>query len=199
MTSGRDRSRTVALGVAIGTTLLLAVGAAVGAVPRLAEGGPAPAVVAGPTTSTAAIAIAESPAAAATVAVAAPAPAAPPPTEPLATTVPVPAPPPVTIPAPAPPPPAPVAPGVRIEASPAQLRAAISQLRQRVPLFSPTEAQLRAFAEAACALFDQGQTRSQVEAAVRQAVSYVEGASLAPADAAFAVELALGLRCPGYG
>ena len=74
----------------------------------------------------------------------------------------------------------------------------MAALSTRIPMFKPTEPQLRAFADAACAQFDQGQTKAQVESTVRQAVTYVQGASLSPADAEFAVRTVVGLRCPGY-
>ena len=78
------------------------------------------------------------------------------------------------------------------------MQTALSALSTRIPLFKPTEQQLRAFADAACAQFDQGQSKSQVESTVRQAVTYVQGASLSPADAEFAVRTVVALRCPGY-
>jgi hypothetical protein len=90
------------------------------------------------------------------------------------------------------------APGQRINPSSADMQTALSALSTRIPLFKPTEPQLRAFADAACAQFDQGQSKSQVEATVRQAVTYVQGASLSPADAEFAVRTVVALRCPGY-
>jgi hypothetical protein len=90
------------------------------------------------------------------------------------------------------------APGQRITPTSAQLQAAVAALHQRIPLFQPTEAQLRTFADAACASFDQGQNASQVSATVRQAVTYVQGASLTVADADFTVQTVVTLRCPGY-
>ena len=97
-----------------------------------------------------------------------------------------------------PPAPAKLAPGQRLNPTSAQVSAAMAQLHQRIPLFDPTEAQLRTFAEAVCTSFDQGQSLSQVQAAVQQAVSHVQGASLSATDAAFAVAIATELRCPGY-
>jgi hypothetical protein len=105
--------------------------------------------------------------------------------------------------APPPPPPAPPAPpklppGQRLAPSSAQVQAAIAQLHQRIPLFNPNEAQLRTFADAVCTSFDQGQSQAQVESTVRQAVSHIQGQSLSPADAAFAVSTVVQLRCPRY-
>jgi hypothetical protein len=74
----------------------------------------------------------------------------------------------------------------------------MATLHQRIPLFQPTESQLRTFADAACDSFDQGQTATQVSATVRQAVTYVQGASLSVADADFMVQTVVALRCPGY-
>ncbi len=90
------------------------------------------------------------------------------------------------------------APGQRINPSSAQLQAAITTLSQRIPLFKPNESQLRTFADAACTSFDQGQTFPQVSSTIRQAVTYVQGASISSADADFAVRTVVSLRCPGY-
>ena len=90
------------------------------------------------------------------------------------------------------------APGQRINPTSAQVQAAITTLSQRIPLFKPTESQLRTFADAACTSFDQGQSKAQVESTVRQAVTYVQGATLSAADAEFAVKTVVSLRCPGY-
>ncbi|HEX2046867.1 MAG TPA: hypothetical protein VHF27_03825 [Acidimicrobiales bacterium] len=106
---------------------------------------------------------------------------------------------PAAAPAPAPAPAAPAAKsGQRVNPTPAQVQAAITTLHQRIPLFEPNEAQLRTFAEAACAQFDQGQTHAQVVETVRKAVTYIQGASLSAPDADFAVRTVLQLRCPGY-
>lgn len=90
------------------------------------------------------------------------------------------------------------APGQRINPSSAEVQTAIATLSTRIPMFKPNEAQLRTFADAACTSFDQGQTKAQVESTVRQAVTYVQGASLSAADAEFAVRTVVALRCPGY-
>lgn len=90
------------------------------------------------------------------------------------------------------------APGQRINPSSADVQTAIATLSTRIPMFKPNESQLRTFADAACTSFDQGQTKAQVEATVRQAVTYVQGASLSAADAEFAVRTVVTLRCPGY-
>ena len=97
-----------------------------------------------------------------------------------------------------PPAPAKPAPGQRVAYTAAGVQAAITSLHQRIPLFSPTDPQLRTFADAVCTSFDQGQTMAQVQATVRQAVTHVQGASLSPADADFAVRTVAQLRCPGY-
>jgi len=87
--------------------------------------------------------------------------------------------------------------GQRVNPSSAEVQAAINALHQRIPLFQPTEQQLRTFAEAVCASFDQGQTQAQVQSTVQDAVSRIEGASLSAADADFAVRTVVALRCPG--
>ena len=88
--------------------------------------------------------------------------------------------------------------GQRVNPTSAQVRAAITTIHQRIPLFEPNEAQLRTFADAACAQFDQGQTHAQVVENFRKAVTYIQGASLSAADADFAVRTVVQLRCPGY-
>jgi len=90
------------------------------------------------------------------------------------------------------------APGQRISPTSVQVQGAISTLTQRIPLFKPNESQLRTFADAACTSFDQGQTFKQVSSTIRQAVTYVQGASISPADADLAARTVVTLRCPGY-
>lgn len=212
--------RVALMGGTVAATLSVAVGVALGAVPKLtAAPAPASTVHASeaaltaptpdavpaeiPTTTTAPAAAAEAPppVAAAGAPAGTPAAAATPPTTARAATKPAPSPtvttaaPAATAAAPAAPK---LAPGQRLNPTSAQVQAAITQLHQRIPLFAPTEAQLRSFADAVCTSFDQGQTMAQVDATVQKAVTYIQGASLSAPDADFAVRLVLGLRCPGY-
>jgi len=90
------------------------------------------------------------------------------------------------------------APGVRIEYTTATVQAAATALHQRIPLFAPTDPQLRNFADAVCTSLDQGQTWAQVVATVQDAVSRIQGQSLSQPDADFAVRTVVQLRCPGY-
>ncbi len=201
----------VLLGGTIAVALCLAVGVAVGAVPQLgdkpsgaatgadssgdAAAGAAPTPVPDPPAavdSTAAVPAvdelaAETPAPEPTTG-----PAAPPPpvATPPITAEPTPSLPPTTVPA--------LPPGHRLNPTFVQVQAAITQLHQRIPLFQPNESQLRTFADAVCASFDQGQTFGQVQATVQQAVSNVQGAALSAPDAEFAVRTVLELRCPGW-
>jgi hypothetical protein len=199
------------LGGVLGVVLFVAVGVALGAVPRSeADGSGAarrgPGVTPPPAGADAAAAAAADPAPTAPPATVAPEPTtATPPTTAKASPRKVPtttAAPPLeaATPAPTPVPPAPakLPPGRRIEPTGAQVQAAIAALHGRIPLFQPTAAQLRTFADAACTSFDQGQTFAQVQSTVQQAVSYVQGASLSAADADFAVRVVLELRCPGW-
>jgi hypothetical protein len=102
-------------------------------------------------------------------------------------------------PSPTPAPAAPkLPPGQRVAYTTTAVQAAASTLTQRIPLFKPTESQLKTFADAVCTSFDQGQTIAQVQATIRDAVSRIQGASLTEADAAFAVRTVTQLRCPGY-
>jgi hypothetical protein len=207
MPSTMNRSQAL-LGVAIGVTLVMGVGA--GVVPRLAHPAHQPAAQlagAGPGAGTgtnasappAASASPDAPPSPDVVAVTAPAPATSAPA-PLPTVTP-------STSAPSSPDPAAsdgvavaaaVPPGQRLEPTSAQVQAAASALHQRIPLFAPTASQLRTFADAVCTSFDQGQSQAQVQATVQQAVSRIQGASLSAADADFAVRTVVALRCPGY-
>lgn len=111
----------------------------------------------------------------------------------VASPAPVPAPAPTTAPAPAK-----LPPGHRVPFTSSAVQAAAASLHQRIPLFNPSESQLRTFADAVCTSFDQWQTLAQVQSTVRQAVTHIQGASLSEADAAFAVRTVVQLRCPGW-
>jgi hypothetical protein len=88
--------------------------------------------------------------------------------------------------------------GARVAYTTAGVQAAITAITTRIPLFKPNDAQLRAFADAVCGSFDQGQTWAQVQATIQDAVSRVQGQSLSAADADFMVRTVTQLRCPGY-
>jgi hypothetical protein len=88
--------------------------------------------------------------------------------------------------------------GERVAYTTAGVQSASAAITQRIPLFKPNDAQLRAFADAVCGQFDQGQTLAQVQATIRQAVTHIQGQSLSDADAAFMVQTVTALRCPGY-
>jgi len=78
------------------------------------------------------------------------------------------------------------------------VQAAIAQIHQRIPLYSPTEAQARQFGDQVCSAFDQGQSSAQVQATALQAASKVPFVTVSAGDVAFAVHTAVGLFCPGY-
>lgn len=88
--------------------------------------------------------------------------------------------------------------GERVAYTAGGVQSAVAAITQRIPLFKPNDAQLRAFADAVCGQFDQGQTLAQVQATIRQAVTQIQGQSLSDADAAFMVQTVTALRCPGY-
>ena len=212
--STTKRSKALAGGIA-GTALLLTLGVA--AVAQIGDSGPATATAsvaragdaASPALVPADVAPAEPPTTTAappeTTTTAAPAAKAAPPST-TATTRKLATPATTVAPAAAAPAPAPTAapaapklpPGQRVPYTTAAVQAAASALTQRIPLFKPTEAQLKTFADAVCTSFDQGQTIAQVEATIRDAVSRIQGASLTDADAAFAARTVAQLRCPGY-
>ncbi len=202
------------LGGMIAAVLFLAVGVAVGAVPRLADtagdgaaeaappAGPAEPAPAAAPADLALAAAAESPVDAA-VESPTPAPTAEPETArtaPTTTAAPEPEADVAAAPSPEPAPPVPpkLPPGQRVNPTSAQVQAAIAELHGRIPLFQPNDPQLRTFADAVCTSFDQGQSFAQVTSTVQQAVSNVQGASLSAADADFAVRTVLQLRCPGW-
>ncbi len=197
--------RPALLGATIATTLLLVIGAGV-ALSRLGHGEPAAArtVASDADIDTAGVPAAapappEAELAAEPSADQAPTEAAPPsaasddaaPTEAPSTETEV-------APPPPPPAPAPIAPGQRVNPTSAEVQAAVNALHGRIPLFSPTDQQLRTFADAVCTSFDNGMSHAQVQSTVQQAVSHIQGASLSAADADFAVRTVAELRCPGY-
>ncbi|MGI8776424.1 MAG: DUF732 domain-containing protein [Acidimicrobiales bacterium] len=86
----------------------------------------------------------------------------------------------------------------RVSPSSSQVQAAIAQIHQRIPLYSPTEAQARQFGDQVCSAFDQGQSSAQVQATALQAASKVPFVTVSAGDVAFAVRTAVSLFCPGY-
>jgi len=86
----------------------------------------------------------------------------------------------------------------RVTPSSAQVQAAIAQIHQRIPLYSPTEAQARQFGDQVCSAFDQGQSSAQVQATAQQMASQVPFVTVSSSDIAFAVRTAVQLFCPGY-
>jgi hypothetical protein len=86
----------------------------------------------------------------------------------------------------------------RVNPSSAQVQAAIAQIHQRIPLYSPTEAQARQFGDQVCSAFDQGQSSSQVQATAMQMASKIPFVTVSSSDIAFAVRTAVQLFCPGY-
>jgi hypothetical protein len=206
-----SRRRLGLLGAAIAGTLFLAAGVAVGAVPRLVDVTPTTATDTGGAETAAAPSPVRQPFAdTSTTTSAPPATAAPTTTyvaqpttaktvrKSAAPTTSAGAAPSATPTAPPQPAPAALPPGQRVNPTSAEVKAAIATLHQRIPMFAPTESQLRTFADAVCTSFDQGQTAAQVQATVRQAVTHIQGASLSASDAEFAVRIVVKLRCPGY-
>jgi len=86
----------------------------------------------------------------------------------------------------------------RLSPTSTQVQAAIAQIHQRIPLYSPTEAQARQFGDQVCSAFDQGQSSAQVQATALQAASKVPFVTVSAGDVAFAVRSAVSLFCPGY-
>ena len=97
----------------------------------------------------------------------------------------------------APAPPAPTT-APRLNPSSAQIQSAIAQIRARIPLYSPTEAQAREFGNQVCSAFDAGQSGAQVKAQALQATSQVPFVTVSASDVDFAVRTAVQLFCPGY-
>ena len=188
-------------------TLCVGVGTAAGVVPQIAKAQPA------------AVAVDFAPPAPPTIE-SAPAEAAPPPS----TAVPAATVPPTTAPRPAPAttaaprrasrpagasaaaPAAPAAPGApagptkaaRLSPSSAEIQSVIALVSQRIPLFRPTEAQVRQFGNDVCGAFDSGAPYTQVKAQVQQALPKTPLVTISSADVDYAIRTAVGLFCPGY-
>jgi outer membrane biosynthesis protein TonB len=103
-------------------------------------------------------------------------------------------------PASAPAPAAPAGPtkAARLSPSSAEIQGVIAQVSQRIPLFRPTEAQVRQFGNDVCSAFDAGLPYDQVKAQVQQALPKVPLVTISSADVDYAIRTAVGLFCPGY-
>jgi hypothetical protein len=98
---------------------------------------------------------------------------------------------------------APVAPAgptraARLSPSSAEVQSVIALVSQRIPLFRPTEAQVRQFGNDVCGAFDSGAPYDQVKAQVQQALPKVPFVTISSADVDYAIRTAVGLFCPGY-
>lgn len=86
----------------------------------------------------------------------------------------------------------------RANPSSAQILQVMQQLSARSPLFKPTEAHARLFADAVCTGFDQGNSNAQVKAGVFAAAARVPGLTVSSADVDLAIRTAVELICPGH-
>jgi hypothetical protein len=86
----------------------------------------------------------------------------------------------------------------RLSPSSAEIQGVIAQVSQRIPLFRPTEAQVRQFGNDVCSAFDAGLPYAQVKAQVQQALPNVPLVPISSADIDYAIRTAMGLFCPGY-
>jgi hypothetical protein len=95
---------------------------------------------------------------------------------------------------------APAAPAkpVRLNPSSAEIQGVIAQVASRIPLFRPSEDQVRQFGNDVCSAFDSGLPYNQVKAQVQQAMPKVPLISISSADIDFAIRSAVSLFCPGY-
>jgi len=81
----------------------------------------------------------------------------------------------------------------------AQIADVIAQVKDRIPMsFQPNDSHVIAFGDAVCTAFDQGKSAGQVKTLVLQAASQLPAITVSQANAAFAVETAVNLFCPGY-
>jgi hypothetical protein len=85
----------------------------------------------------------------------------------------------------------------RTTPSSTQVQAAIAGFHQRIPIFTPTAAQVADFGNQVCSAFDQGQTYPQVKATGLQMVSKYP-VNISSADADWMIHTAVSLYCPGY-
>lgn len=86
----------------------------------------------------------------------------------------------------------------RVNPTSTEVMAAVAQIKQRFPLYSPTEAQAREFGNAVCSAFDQGQSYSQVQAAVLAQVAKIPLIKVPTSDVDFAIRTAVQLFCPAH-
>ncbi|MDQ6928372.1 MAG: DUF732 domain-containing protein, partial [Actinomycetota bacterium] len=86
----------------------------------------------------------------------------------------------------------------RVTPSSAQVQAAIQGFHQRIPLFSPTAAQVAQFGDQVCSAFDQGQSYAQVKATGLQMVTQYPFVKITSADADWMIHTAVSMYCPGY-
>jgi hypothetical protein len=99
----------------------------------------------------------------------------------------------------APPSPQPVSKAVpRRNPSSAEVASAIRQIQARIPLYRPTEAQARDFADDICDAFDDGTGYAQIRSTVMEKVSRLPFTRVSTSDADLAIRLAVELVCPGH-
>ncbi|HUQ63671.1 MAG TPA: DUF732 domain-containing protein [Acidimicrobiales bacterium] len=86
----------------------------------------------------------------------------------------------------------------RTTPSSAQVQAAIQGIHQRIPIFTPTAAQVADFGNQVCSAFDSGQSYSQVKATGLQMVTQYPFVSITSADADWMIHTAVSMYCPGH-
>jgi hypothetical protein len=86
----------------------------------------------------------------------------------------------------------------RTSPSSAQIQAAIAGFHQRIPLFTPTAAQVNDFGNQVCTAFDQGQSYAQVKATGLSMVTKYPFVSITSADADWMIHTAVSMYCPGH-
>jgi hypothetical protein len=82
--------------------------------------------------------------------------------------------------------------------SSAEVAGAIRQIQARIPLYRPTEAQARDFADDICDAFDDGTSYSAIRSTVVEKVSRLPFTRVSTSDADLAIRLAVELVCPGH-
>ncbi len=88
----------------------------------------------------------------------------------------------------------------RTQPSIAAVEAAIQGLKPYVhTLLTPSVAQVDKLGNEVCTAFDQGNTSSQVEAAVTQRLNQLPLTEVLPGAGAYVVDTSISLYCPGYG
>jgi hypothetical protein len=86
----------------------------------------------------------------------------------------------------------------RAEPTGAEMSHAIALFHERIPLYRPSEDQVRRFGDALCTALDQGRTYAELAAAVQKAAGQIPLVRVSAADVNLAIRTIVAMFCPGY-